>query len=218
MTPEQRQTPPSGPITINLGFDQLIRRVDTNVTQDFMVITADKARLCLIQALDRMERRRAWIAPAGILATLIVVFPTTTFQDFLGLSKEYWKAIFSLATVSACAWLIFCLFRIRGSLTIEQIVDRLRTSSLAVPPQQLEERAEGDLVVVKALYGVGEHTVDVTNQLDKAISGGKLHVHVGNQLAGDPCRNTPKELVVSYRFKNREHTTTVKEGADLDLP
>ena len=86
-----------------------------------------------------MERRNAWIAPAGILATLIVVFPTTSFQDFLGLSKEYWIAIFSVAAITTLVWLVVCLLRIQRSLTIEQIVDRLRTDSLTVssqPPKQ----------------------------------------------------------------------------------
>lgn len=135
MTPDSGSRPPAAPITIDLGLNQLIQRVDTNVTQQIIVTTADKAHLCLIQALHRMERRNAWIAPAGILATLVVVFPTTTFQDFLGLSKEYWKAIFSVATVATLIWLIVCLVRIQRSMTIEQIVERLRTDSLAAPPQ-----------------------------------------------------------------------------------
>jgi hypothetical protein len=103
MTPNQR---PPDPITIDLGLNQLIQRVDRNVTQEIIVTTADKARLCLIESLDRMERRSAWVAPVGILATLAVVFPTTTFQDFLGVSKEFWKAFFSMAAVLALVWLI----------------------------------------------------------------------------------------------------------------
>lgn len=118
---------PTDPVGINLGVNKLIERVDTNVTQQIIVTTADKARLCLIDALQRIERRNAWIAPAGVLATLIVVFPTTTFQDFLGLSREYWKALFSIITVATVIWLFVCLVRIRKSLTIEQIVDRLRS-------------------------------------------------------------------------------------------
>src|ERR1035441_8084058 len=94
-------------VTINLNH--LVQRVDSNVTQEIIVTTADKAQLCLIEALDRMERRKAWIAPEGHLATLVVVFPTTTFQDFLGLSREYWRAIFSVAAVGSMVWLIVCL-------------------------------------------------------------------------------------------------------------
>jgi hypothetical protein len=192
--------------------------VDTNVTQEIIVTTADKARLCLIRALDRMERRRAWIAPAGILATLIVVFPTTTFQEFLGLPKEFWKAVFSVAAVCTSVWLIFCLTRIRRSLTIEQIVDSLRTDSLARPQRRPDKELNGDLTIIEGRYGVGGVTVDVTRQLAKAVKGGKLDVQVGNDLGGDPCYGLVKELVVQYRHKNQKRTKTVKEGAVLHLP
>lgn len=135
MIPEQNQPPGARPITIDLGLNNLIQRVDTNVTQQIIITTADKARLCSMQTLERMEQRRAWIAPAGILATLVVVFPTTTFQDFLGLSKEYWRALFSVAAIGAAVWLIRSLLRIRASLTVDEIVGRLRTESLAINPQ-----------------------------------------------------------------------------------
>ena len=86
MDPDKQPAPSQ--ITIDLGSDRLVQRVDNSVGQEIIVTTADKARLCLIEAMDRMERRRAWIAPAGILATLLVVFPTTTFQDFLAFQEN----------------------------------------------------------------------------------------------------------------------------------
>ena len=128
-------------LTINL--EQLVDRIDRNLRQEIIVTTADKTRLCLIEALDQMERRKAWIAPAGILATLAVVFPTTVFRDFLGLSKDYWSAIFSLGTLGALVWFTVCIFRIRRSVTVEQIVNRLRTDALLdapKPPPASEQR------------------------------------------------------------------------------
>lgn len=220
MIPEQNQPPGAGPITIDLGLNSLIQRVDTNVTQQIIITTADKATLCLMQTLDRMEQRRAWIAPAGILATLIVVFPTTTFQDFLGLSKEYWRALFSLSTIGTTIWLVVALLRIGKSLTIDQIVDRLRNESLAINPQHSNQviRRDFTFVIVKALYGHQDSRVDVTDQLNRAIRDGKLHVHVGNQLGGDPCPGTQKNIVVTYRYRDQEPTQTFAEGTDLDLP
>ena len=156
MTPEGKQPPASDPITIDLGLNQLIQRVDPDITQQIIVTTADKAKLCLIQALDRMERRKAWIAPVGILTTLIAVFLTSTFQDFLGLSKDYWKAFFSLAAVASGIWLLRCLFRIRSSLTIDEIVDRLRTDSLAAPLRQGQTPSKDSLFIIKAIYGAGQ--------------------------------------------------------------
>jgi hypothetical protein len=73
----------------------MILRVDANLKQEIIVITADKGRLCLRDAVDNMERSRAWQTPAGIFATILVVFPVSTFQDFLGISKDTWKALSS---------------------------------------------------------------------------------------------------------------------------
>lgn len=71
--------------------------------------------------------------PAGILATLIIVFPTADFREFLGMQKDFLQAFFSLAAIATTVWLILAPVKIRKSLTIDEIVDRLRTSSL--PPE-----------------------------------------------------------------------------------
>jgi hypothetical protein len=88
----------------------------------------------------------------------------------------------------------------------------------ARPGAKRNSRPKGDLVVIEAGYGVRDHRADVTARLNAAITDGKLHIFVGNQLAGDPCPNTPKDLVVRYRYKSQELEKTVIEGADLDLP
>jgi len=77
---------------------------------------------------------------------------------------------------------------------------------------------DSDLVVTKGEYGARDHRYDVTAQLNALITNGKLHAYVGNQLAGDPCPNIPKNLIVRYRYRNQELEKTVEEGADLNLP
>lgn len=141
MNPEQNQPPGANPISIDLNLNSLVQRVDTNVRQQIIITTADKARLCLTQALARMERRSSWIAPAGILVTLAVVFPTTTFNDFLGFSKEYWRALFTFVFVATCVWLLRALFSIRRSISIDEIVDQLRTDSFAPISEELPSTA-----------------------------------------------------------------------------
>lgn len=44
MTPDPRPPAAPEPITIDLGLNQLIQRVDRNVTQQIIVTTADKAQ------------------------------------------------------------------------------------------------------------------------------------------------------------------------------
>lgn len=93
-----------------------------------------------------------------------------------------------------------------------------RVLSKVRPSSKRDPRPKGDLVVLEAGYGARDHRIDVTAQLNAAIADSKLHIYVGNQLAGDPCPNTPKNLVVRYRYKNQEIEKTVIEGTDLELP
>jgi hypothetical protein len=79
-------------------------------------------------------------------------------------------------------------------------------------------REKGKLLVTDAAYGVQDHRVEVTAQLNALIADGKLHTYVGNQLAGDPAPNTPKNLIVKYRHKNKVFEKTLNEGETLDLP
>jgi hypothetical protein len=135
------QSAPTGPDPLSVDFAlnqrMIVGRVDRNVTQDFIIITADRARLILRDAVDNMERSKAWQTPLGILATIFVALPITSFQDFLGLSKDTWKALFILAALLCVYWLLRSLLRIANSPSVEDIVNRLRTAyPLATTPQQ----------------------------------------------------------------------------------
>jgi hypothetical protein len=59
-----------------------------------------------------------------------------------------------------------------------------------------------------------------SNVQRSAVKDGKLHVYVGNQLAGDPAPNTPKELTVTYSTDQNGFILgkVVPEGQTLDLP
>lgn len=76
------------------------------------------------------------------------------------------------------------------------------------------------LFVNTAFYGSGDHRVDVTSQLRAAVKDGKLHIYAGNQIAGDPTPNTPKELTVTYATEKGGFVLgkVVPEGQTLDLP
>ena len=47
-----------------------------NVTQEVIVITDDKAYQCLHQWRDKIESRKAWIAPVSLLTPLVLAFAT----------------------------------------------------------------------------------------------------------------------------------------------
>lgn len=92
-----------------------------NLSQDAIVITEDKVRLCLIEHLGRMEAKKNWIAPAGVLLTLLITFATTTFQDF-GLKATTWQAIFIISAVLSVAWLLWTAKKAWKAPSVEDIV------------------------------------------------------------------------------------------------
>jgi hypothetical protein len=53
-----------------------------------------------------MEKKRGWIAPSGILITIVVALVTSTFRDKFGLDGATWRAIFILSGIISIGWLI----------------------------------------------------------------------------------------------------------------
>jgi hypothetical protein len=84
--------------------------VHSNLSQQIVLTSEDKLRLSLTKHLSRMEKRRAWITPLGILLTIVIVFPTTRFQAFL-LSAQTWEAVFRDIVKCCGSAFIVCVSR-----------------------------------------------------------------------------------------------------------
>jgi hypothetical protein len=110
---------------------QLVQHTNfhVNLGQDAIIITEDKVRLCLMTHLNRVEDRRQWIAPAGILATLLVVFPTTTFNDFWGLKAAVWQAIAVVSAILTFAWLVKSGFKALNAKTLDDVIGEMKRAS-----------------------------------------------------------------------------------------
>jgi len=79
---------------------------------------------------------------------------------------------------------------------IRNQIRRGRTRAPSKPRRRarVDARPRGDLLVIDAAYGIQDHRVDVTAQLNALIADGKLHGYVGNQLAGDPMPEYSEKL------------------------
>ncbi len=125
---------PEAPSAISLETyaGQLVQesRLYTNVQSPLLFTTEDKVRLCLIDHLSRMEKRRGWIAPLGVLLAILVIFPTTTFKTWL-LSASTWQAIFILTALATGAWLLWALREARDSSSIDAVVEKLKADTIA---------------------------------------------------------------------------------------
>lgn len=73
--------------------------------------------------------------------------------------------------------------------------------------------------IVRAYYGWGGNTVNVTEMLRSRMRDGQISFVVTNSaLGGDPAVGADKILVVIYRYQGRESATIVREGNTLTIP
>lgn len=99
-----------------------------NVAQDAIVITEDKVRLCLMKNWSRIESGQRWIAPAGVLISILATIVTTEFKDYY-LSAASWETIFWLVGLVTSCWLLIAIVRIKRSPSIEDIVSEMKQAS-----------------------------------------------------------------------------------------
>lgn len=134
---------------------QLIQKgskVYLGVGQEFVFTTEDKIRLCLNRHLSRMGKRRAWIAPAGILLTILVVFATTQFRNF-GLRAETWQAMFIISALLCFGWFARSIWEARVSTSLEDVVAELKqTALMPEKPETGSEQARADNAPITGRY------------------------------------------------------------------
>jgi hypothetical protein len=80
------------------------------------------------------------------------------------------------------------------------------------------EAASEPLTVHSAKYGASGQYIDVTAIVAQHVTAGRLEISASNDLAGDPCPGTLKELVVEYTYLGHRQTRSVAEGRTLNLP
>jgi hypothetical protein len=121
-----------------------------NLQQQVLITTEDKIRLCLGANLAKMERRKDWIAPLGVVVAIVATLVSADFKSSLSLEGGTWKAIFIVALVLAVGWLVRCLRMAGASPSLDKIIVELglqvattttRTTTSAVT--MTEEAAPG---------------------------------------------------------------------------
>lgn len=111
--------------------------VHFNLGQNAIVTTEDKVRLVLLTHLQKIEKRKSWIAPAGIFITVLTSFVTTDFKDFL-FKAATWQAIFLITGVISFVWLLVALVQVIKSPTVDDLVSELKKRG-----QQQKETTDG---------------------------------------------------------------------------
>jgi hypothetical protein len=127
---EQTRPPEKAKIDTEFLASQLVNvaEVHLNVSQELIITTEDKVRICLSEHLKRMEKKHGWIAPLGIFIAIVVTFVTSTFKD-IGLDAATWRAIFILAGIISFGWLVWSVKEAWRSEKLEDIVGELKKGS-----------------------------------------------------------------------------------------
>jgi hypothetical protein len=110
-------------------------KVHANVEQEIIVTTEDKIRLCLMKHLSKVEKKGMWIAPAGILMTLIITFITADFKVFL-FPAATWAAVFIMSTLLTVIWLLYSIRFIFTSTNMDDIINELKKASPIQPENE----------------------------------------------------------------------------------
>jgi hypothetical protein len=103
-----------------------------NVFQELILTTEDKVRLCLIEHLKQLERKRGWIAPLSILIAITLALATVSFKKTFGLSADTWHALFIFSDLLSLGWFIHSIVRVWNSrkIGIDYIVSEFKKESL----------------------------------------------------------------------------------------
>jgi hypothetical protein len=101
-----------------------------NLGQDVIVITEDKLRLSLRDVVDSLGIRRAWIAPMSLLITILLVFATTSFQQFI-FDAATWRAVFILCAAGTFVWSCYSIYKAVGiSVDIDHVIDGVKSKAV----------------------------------------------------------------------------------------
>jgi hypothetical protein len=125
------KTPPQE-ARINIGSTKDLETVSelylTSLPQDVITTTEDKVRLTLADYLKKMEKKKSWLTPLGLMISFTLTLMTSSFKD-LGLSAATWKAIFIIGVIAAFIWLIYSIIEASRSVKIEDVISELKKHS-----------------------------------------------------------------------------------------
>ena len=78
---------------------------------------------------------------------------------------------------------------------------------------------QSSLRILRAEYGAGNQTSDVTARLNSRVQNNQLNLQVTDATMGvDPAKGKTKTLTVEYAYNGRTSQTNVKQGNFLRLP
>ena len=98
-----------------------IVKVNKNTDQKLIIVTQDKALLCLKKNLARLGKKE-WVAPLSTVTTILISLITAEFQTALGLGPAEWRAMFIVSGFLATGWLTYTLYKTTHAKSFQAVV------------------------------------------------------------------------------------------------
>ena len=126
----EKTPPPESRISIGSSKDleTISELYLTNLPQDVITTTEDKVRLTLIDYLKKMEKKKAFLTPMGLVISLTLTIMMSAFKNF-GLNADTWKAIFIIGDAASAIWLIYAVIESFRSVKLDDVIAELKKHS-----------------------------------------------------------------------------------------
>jgi hypothetical protein len=123
---------PSKEAHITIGSSENMETISelylTSLPQDVISTTEDKLRLTLMDNLKKMEKKRSWLTPLGLVISLTLTLMLSGFKDW-GLTMDTWKAIFIIGDIASGVWLVYAVIEAFRSVKIDDVIAELKKQS-----------------------------------------------------------------------------------------
>ena len=85
---------------------EMVREYVQDEIRELFVTNQYKVRFCLMKNLNNVSTRQKYIAPLGILITIMITLTTATFKSTLGIDSDTWLYVFIFFGGFALYWFI----------------------------------------------------------------------------------------------------------------
>lgn len=100
--------------------------IHENTSQELISITSDKLKLVLLGHVKCIEDAKAWQTPASLMVAIALVFATSSFKEAFQVPAATWLAFFMFLMFGFGVWLIYCLFKLKRSSTVDDLIEVIK--------------------------------------------------------------------------------------------
>jgi uncharacterized membrane protein len=105
--------------------------LNINLAPEYYLLSEDRIRLSLRDHIARLENNKRWHTPLGIFLTILIIFPTTDFKDYISISADGWNTIFTIVLILSLIWLAISLYRaLRFRTSIDEVINDLKRNAI----------------------------------------------------------------------------------------